>query len=53
MKKKLTVEKIKLAVKLLKKAGIKIAGFFIIGYPSEIWETIEKTFKFVLELDLV
>ena len=52
MKKNLTVEKAKLAVKLLKKAGIKIAGFFIVGYPGETWETIEKTFKFALELDL-
>ncbi|TFG29005.1 MAG: B12-binding domain-containing radical SAM protein [Promethearchaeota archaeon] len=52
MKKKLTVEKAKQGVKLLKKAGIKIAGFFIVGYPGETWETIEKTFNFALELDL-
>jgi anaerobic magnesium-protoporphyrin IX monomethyl ester cyclase len=52
MKKNITVEKARLAVKLLKKAGIKIAGFFIVGYPGETWETIEKTFEFALELEL-
>ena len=52
MKKRLTVEKVKLSVELIKKAEIKTAGFFMIGYPGETWDTIEQTFKFALELEL-
>jgi anaerobic magnesium-protoporphyrin IX monomethyl ester cyclase len=52
MKKNTTVEKGKNGVELIKKAGIKVAGFFIVGYPEESWETIDQTFKYALELDL-
>ena len=52
MKKNLTIEQGIIAVKMLKRAKIKIAGFFIVGYPGETWETIEDTFNFALKLDL-
>jgi anaerobic magnesium-protoporphyrin IX monomethyl ester cyclase len=52
MKKNLTVEQGKKAVQLLKKAGIKTAGFFIVGYPGETWDTINKTFEYARDLDL-
>jgi anaerobic magnesium-protoporphyrin IX monomethyl ester cyclase len=52
MNKNLTVEQSKKAVNLLKTAGIKIAGFFMVGYPGETWNTIDQTFNFALELEL-
>ena len=52
MKKATTIEKARKAVQQLKSAGIQVAGFFIVGYPGETWETIDQTFNFALELDL-
>lgn len=53
MKKNLTVEKTKEAIRLIKKFDIDIAGFFILGFPGETKEEILKTIKLSLELDLV
>ncbi|MFH1455568.1 MAG: radical SAM protein [archaeon] len=39
-------------IKLLKKYGIKTAGFFILGFPNETKETIQKTIDFALSLPL-
>ena len=52
MNKKATTEDGELCVKLFKDAGIKTAGFFIVGYPGETMDTLEETFDFALDLEL-
>jgi len=52
MKKSLTKEKIREKVGLIKKCGLEVSGFFIIGYPTETIEDIMETIDFSLELDL-
>jgi len=53
MKKGTTVKKIENGIKMIRKAGIDIAGFFILGYPGETKEDIEKTIQFSCDLDLL
>lgn len=53
MKKNTTVEKIHDGINLIRKLDIDIAGFFIMGFPTETEEDIRKTINFSLELDLV
>jgi radical SAM superfamily enzyme YgiQ (UPF0313 family) len=43
---------IRQSVKLSKEAGIMTFGFFMIGLPQDTKESIEKTLKLMLELDL-
>ncbi len=52
MKKGLSKERIREKVRLLKRAGFKPIGYFIIGFPTETREDIEETINFALELDL-
>ncbi|MCX7991065.1 MAG: B12-binding domain-containing radical SAM protein [Proteobacteria bacterium] len=52
MKKSLTVEKTKEKVEMLKKFDIDINAFFILGYPGEKKEDIEKTINLALSLPL-
>jgi len=52
MKKNLTKEKIREKIALIKKCGLDVSGFFIIGYPTETREDIMKTINFALELPL-
>ncbi len=52
MKKRLTVELIKEKVKLIDSFGIRTAGFFIIGYPSESEQDIHETIEFARKLPL-
>jgi len=52
MNKRVTVERGIRAVHLFSKAGISTAGFFIVGYSKETFESIEKTFALVLSLPL-
>ena len=53
MRKHLTVETIKKGVDLIKKnTKIKVTGFFIIGYPTETKEDIEKTTPLAAGLDI-
>ncbi|MCX7771282.1 MAG: radical SAM protein, partial [Proteobacteria bacterium] len=52
MKKSLTVEKIKEKIEMLKKFDLDINAFFILGYPGETKEDIEKTINFALSLPL-
>ena len=47
-----TVHTIKKAVRLLKNAGIKVKGFFIIGLPGESHETLDETKLFLDEMNL-
>ncbi len=52
MKKNTTVQNGIDAVNLFQRAGIKTAGFFIVGYPGETWDTVQKTFDLALSLTL-
>lgn len=53
MKKKTTVSQIKNNIKMIRRAGIEIAGFFILGYPGETKAEIGNTIRFACDLDLV
>ncbi len=52
LKKNISLDQIKKAVYMAKKAGINARGFFMIGLPGETEEDIKKTLKFMLELPL-
>jgi anaerobic magnesium-protoporphyrin IX monomethyl ester cyclase len=52
MKKSLTKETIKDKIALIKKCGLDISGFFIIGYPTETRQDIMETINFARELPL-
>jgi anaerobic magnesium-protoporphyrin IX monomethyl ester cyclase len=52
MNKRVTVEQGIRAVQLFSQAGIGTAGFFMVGYPKESIESIEKTFALALSLPL-
>lgn len=53
MRKGITTDKIRRHVKMIKASGFDIAGFFILGFPTETKEEIARTIKFSLELDLL
>jgi anaerobic magnesium-protoporphyrin IX monomethyl ester cyclase len=52
MNKRVTVEQGKEAVRLFSRAGIGTAGFFMVGYPGETYESVEGTFALSLSLPL-
>lgn len=52
MKKGVTLEQVKNAVKVTKEVGINIRGYFMIGLPYETLEDMEKTIRFAIELDI-
>jgi anaerobic magnesium-protoporphyrin IX monomethyl ester cyclase len=52
MNKQTTVQQGIRAVDLFYRAGIGTAGFFIVGYPGETIESVEKTFELALSLPL-
>jgi radical SAM superfamily enzyme YgiQ (UPF0313 family) len=52
MNKQVTVEQGIRAVRIFSQAGIGTAGFFMVGYPEESIESIEKTFALALSLPL-
>lgn len=52
MQKHLTIADGKKAAQLFNDAGIKVSAFFIVGYPGEKPESIEKTFEYALSLPL-
>jgi len=47
-----SIEIIRHAVEMLKKSGLRVKGFFIVGLPGESWETIEETRRFIKESGL-
>ncbi|MFH0703323.1 MAG: B12-binding domain-containing radical SAM protein [bacterium] len=51
MKKGITKEEAKQAVKWIKQAGLKTFGYYLIGFPWETKKHIEETVKFAKELD--
>jgi len=53
MKKNITTAKIRESIKMINKAGIDIAGFFILGFPGETAESIKRTIVFATRLKLV
>ena len=53
MKKGTTTAKTRECVKMIDRAGIDMAGFFILGFPGETEETIRQTIKFSTELNLI
>jgi len=50
--KRITLEQVKKAVKILKDAGIQVLGSFIIGFLQDTTETIKETIKFAKSLNL-
>jgi radical SAM superfamily enzyme YgiQ (UPF0313 family) len=52
MKKGITTSDIRGHIRMIDKAGIDMAGFFILGFPGETAETIKKTIDFASELPL-
>lgn len=52
MRKRLTRDLIREKIQLIRKCGLEVAGFFIIGYPTETRENILETINFAIELDL-
>ena len=53
--KMISLDKVKAAVRMTKKAGIDVRAMFMLGNPGETEETIEKTIQFAIDLspDLV
>ena len=52
MRKGITIEQAKKAVSMVKEAGIRVLGSFIIGFPQDTLETIRETIKFAKRLNL-
>ena len=52
MKKNLTREQMRQKIALIKKCGLEVSGFFIIGYPGETKKDIMDTINFSIELGL-
>lgn len=52
MRKNLDTKTIEEKIKLIRKCGIDVIGFFIVGYPGETVEDINKTIDFACRLDL-
>jgi anaerobic magnesium-protoporphyrin IX monomethyl ester cyclase len=52
MNKRIDLEGVKESIKLLKDLGVYIRANFIIGYPGETPETLEKTIELIKELDV-
>ncbi len=51
MKKGTTLEEARIAMKMVRKAGIKTHAFMVMGLPWETQETFRKSIKFLKELD--
>jgi radical SAM superfamily enzyme YgiQ (UPF0313 family) len=49
MKKGITIEQIRQAISMTRKAGIKATGFFILGHPGETEQTMQETVKLIKE----
>ncbi|OGS44970.1 MAG: hypothetical protein A2539_04650 [Elusimicrobia bacterium RIFOXYD2_FULL_34_15] len=52
MKKNLKIEEITKKIKLIKEAGLEVSGYFILGYPEETREDMEKTIGFSKSLNI-
>ena len=47
----ITIEQIRVAVKIIKEAGISLGTYYILGHPNETPETIRKTVNLASELN--
>jgi radical SAM superfamily enzyme YgiQ (UPF0313 family) len=52
IRKNTTLEQIRQAIAMTRRAGIMAKGFFIVGHPGETRETLRQTEEFALELPL-
>ncbi|MDD5145560.1 MAG: radical SAM protein [Candidatus Pacebacteria bacterium] len=52
LKKGITIEQVRIAVKAAKKVGIEILGYFILGIPGETEKEIKETINFAKSLDV-
>jgi len=52
MKKGITLEQIRRAVRMTQDVGIKVIGFFLVGSPGETEQTVEETVRFALDLGI-
>jgi radical SAM superfamily enzyme YgiQ (UPF0313 family) len=52
LKKGNTVESNKRAIRLTKEAGLEVRGDFIVGTPGETRESLERTVRFTINMDL-
>jgi len=52
MNKKTTTDEAEKTLERFAQSDIRTAGFFIVGYPGETYDTIETTFKWALSLPL-
>jgi len=52
MNKQITIEMAEQTLALFAQSSIRAAGFFMVGYPGETYETIETTFQWALTLPL-
>jgi radical SAM superfamily enzyme YgiQ (UPF0313 family) len=50
--KRISIEQVKKAVRILKDAGIQVLGSFMIGFLQDTVETIKQTIKFAKSLNL-
>ncbi len=51
-KKGITLEQTRNAVKLAKKVGIDVLGFFMVGLPGETPQSVQRTIDFAKEIDV-
>ncbi|MBE7705397.1 MAG: radical SAM protein [Cyanobacteria bacterium SIG29] len=51
IKKNTTIEQARNSVKLIKKVGLKIFGFYLVGFPWENSSYLQATKEFIFELD--
>jgi anaerobic magnesium-protoporphyrin IX monomethyl ester cyclase len=51
MMKRLEGQKIRLAIKNMREAGVRSFGFFILGYPGETPANLERTIDYAIDLD--
>jgi anaerobic magnesium-protoporphyrin IX monomethyl ester cyclase len=51
MMKRLESEKIRIALRNMRSSGIKSFGFFILGYPGEDAQALNRTIDYAIELD--
>ena len=50
--KRITLEQVKKAVRIVKNAGIEVLGSFIIGFPDDTLKSIKQTIKFAKSLNI-
>ena len=52
LKKGNTVEMNQRAIRLTQEAGLEVRGDFLVGSPGETWDSLERTVRFAIDMDL-